>query len=263
MIQHFDKRQNKAIREKCFGEEVFVMLHSVLRAEYEAQHTAFTPFEIWAAASQVSKQLLEFSMPEEQLDYLLEELREECETDEDVYYVLLTVSFQIAPYRKQRADIDKLVMLLMPYLRKHADYREHMSAIGQKELYLNRRINLLEYELKEMIAEGGTSEDVQRLLELWVLGSKETSPAAIEHNLLLLNFINLELGHTLDEYVKKMFEHLGYKTQNKPTTQYEITLGNKNLANEGSIQMNTPMPADNAGLVQLMNSLKALTDGKR
>jgi len=261
MIQHFDRRQNREVREKCFGEDLFVMMHGVLRNEYEAGRTSYTPFEIWAAASQFSRQLLGLSFPEEQADYLVEELQDECDRSEDVYYVLLAVSFQIGAYRKQRDDIDRLEAMLMPRLRSNAEYLEHMSVIGQKELRMACRIDLLEYELKEIIAEGGTSEEVAEFLELFVMGSSNTSTEAIEHNLLLLNYVNLELDHSLDVYVKRMFEQLGYGGRRMP--QVEITMGNKNVATEGGVQMNAPMPANDRSLEQLISSIKSLKDGRK
>ena len=68
-------------------------------------------------------------------------------------------------------------------------------------------------------------------------------------------------GHIWDEQILSLYEQLEKKFVPKPGI--EVTMGNKNVAESGSTQMNGNMPQDVAGVLGMLNSLKQLGSGGR
>ena len=58
----------------------------------------------------------------------------------------------------------------------------------------------------------------------------------------MLNKINLLNGHIYDDKILEMYEQLEKKVE--PQKGVEITMGNKNVAEAGGMQMNGDMPQD-------------------
>lgn len=241
-MRHLTKEEEKRFRRECFGMDVFAMVHSTLKSE-QGNTTDYSPTEIWVAATAVSKDLMEMELPEEQIDYTMEQLYEECDSEWDAFLVLLVSSFQIAPYRKKLPEkTDLIESLLMKELRKNERFRELMESISRREVILKRKIDLLAYELKDVGQNGGDDKAVRDVLKIFISGAKGTSDASMEHNLLVFCYVNLMLNHKYDDMEKELFTELGLKTEFHPTTK--IVNGDENNFEAGAAQENFRVSAN-------------------
>ena len=78
--------------------------------------------------------------------------------------------------------------------------------------------------------------------------------------MLALNYLNLKNDHIYDDRIMEIYEQLEKQFVPKPGT--EVIVGNKNVAQNGGVQMNGDMPQDVAGLIASLNNLKLLGSGK-
>lgn len=252
-MRHLTQEEEKRIRRECFGTNVYALVHSTLKAEY-GNTTEFSPTEIWVAALEVSHELLDMHHPEEEIEYLLVQLADECKTEWDAYLVLLVTSFQIAPYRiKRPEETDRIEVLLMRERRKSSRFMELMMRIANKEDELNMKIDLQTYELKDVEQNRDEERSIRNALRVFFTGARNTSDACFEHNLLVLCYMNLVLGHKYDDIAMEQFGQLGMKTEFHPTTK--IIHGDENIFESGSSQENFRMSA-NTDITRLLNVVK-------
>lgn len=263
MIQRYDQQQARRMRMALVADDVYCIVLDALRKLYP-EKTPLNDVEIWMAAYGLTCDQIQSPAPEEIFDDLMEELKEEGEGFQDsgstVFLILMVSMCQISALRKQITNADALLKRLMDVCHRHEMYHSLLEQFDGKELRMratSRKIDLLTYEMK---VAGDNKDELRKVLETFAQTALALGPQTIGSNLLALNKVNIENGHICDDLILGMYEQLEQKFVSKP--EIEIVAGNKNVAENGGVQMNGEMPQDIAGLQALYKQLKLLGDGK-
>ena len=263
MIQRYEESQARRLRMALVADNVYCIVSDALK-KMHPEKTLLNSVEIWMAAHGLTCDLIQSPAPEEIFGDLLTELEEEVSSfknHETTLFLILMVSMcQISALRKKITNADALLRREMEVCRKHDMYISLLEKFDGKEIRMrmaNRKIDLLNYEMK---AVGNDKEKRQQMLDDFAQAASRFSPQNIESNLLVLNKINLLNGHIYDDLILAMYDQLEKKVEIQKT--FEITMGNKNVAEAGGMQMNGDMPQDLAGFLAMYNNLKQLGDGR-
>ena len=263
MIQRYDGQQARRMRMALVADNVYCIVSDALKKLYP-EKTPLNSVEIWMAAQGLTNDLIQSPAPEEIFEDLLEELREEGgelrEPENSVFLILMVSMCQISALRKQIENADVLLKREMDVCRKHEMYYKVLEQFDGKEIQMRmigRKVDLLNYEMMEA---GNNKEERRKLLDDFVEAMLKLGPQNMASNLLALNYLNLKNGHIYDDRIMGLYEQLEKKFVPKPGI--EVTMGNKNVAEAGGMQMNGEMPQDMAGALALFNQLKQLGDGK-
>lgn len=271
MIQRYEESQARRLRMALVADNVYCIVSDALK-ELHPEKTPLNSVEIWMAAHGLTCDLIQSPAPEEIFDELLEELveglglREEgspsssSETVDDTLFLILMVSMcQISALRKKITNADELLRREMDVCLKHELYYKVMGQFDGKEIrmrMMGKKVDLLNYEMKAV----GDNEEKRKMLDAFAQTVMKLDPQEIKSNLLVLNKINLLNGHIYDDKILEMYEQLEKKVE--PQKGVEITMGNKNVAEAGGMQMNGDMPQDVLGLLESFKNLKQLGDGR-
>ena len=111
MIRRFTGEEERTVRRKCFTDDMFALVHSCLK---RLQHleTELSPIEIWVAATTFSRQLLMLNDFEEELEYEVDDLKTDCETETDAFLIMFVSCYCLIALRKQQPEV---VPLVNPY----------------------------------------------------------------------------------------------------------------------------------------------------
>ena len=264
MIQRYDGKQTLKMRMALVADDVYCIVSDALKKLYP-EKTPLNNVEIWMAAHGFTRNLIGSAEPEEVFDDLVEELKEESSGFRDegfsVFLILMVSMCQISGLRERITNAKPLVERLIAFCRQNEMFFPLLEKFDGKEMSrraVGKKIDLLNYEMK---AAGDNNEERRKLLDAFVEAVVKLGPQNIESNLLVLNKLNLENGHIWDEQILSLYEQLEKKFVPKPGI--EVTMGNKNVAESGSTQMNGNMPQDVAGVLGMLNSLKQLGNGGR
>lgn len=263
MIERYGGQQARRLKMALVADNVYCIVSDALKKLYP-EKTPLNSVEIWMAAHSLTSDLIQSPAPEEIFDDLIEELKEEGGEFRDegtsVFLILMVSMCQISALRKQISNADALLKRLIDVCHQHEMYFKVLEQFDGKEIerrMAGKKIDLLTYEMKT----AGDNKDEQRqMLEAFAQTVLKLGPQNIESNLLALNYLNLQNGHIFDDLIMGMYEQLEQKFVHKP--EIEVTMGNKNIAHNGSNQMNTGMPADVPTFMAMFNQLKQLSDGK-
>ena len=263
MIQRYDGKQTLKMRMALVADDVYCIVSDALKKLYP-EKTPLNNVEIWMAAHGFTRNLIGSAEPEEVFDDLVEELKEESSGFRDegfsVFLILMVSMCQISGLRERITNAKPLVERLIAFCRQNEMFFPLLEKFDGKEMSrraVGKKIDLLNYEMK---AVGDNQAERRQMLDAFVEAVVKLGPQNIESNLLVLNKLNLQNGHIWDEQILSLYEQLEKKFVPKPGI--EVTMGNKNVAESGSTQMNGNMPQDVAGVQALINSIKLLGDGK-
>ena len=290
MIQRYDGKQALKMRMALVADDVYCIVSDALKKLYP-EKTPLNSVEIWMAAHGFTCDLMNSPAPEEIFEDLVEELREEvasfkfqdCPSGESaharensnklgsplaqsqtsssknsVFLILMVSMCQISGLREKITNAKPLVERLIAFCRQNEMFFPLLEKFDGKEMSrraVGKKIDLLNYEMK---AVGDNNEERRKLLDAYVEAVVKLGPQNIESNLLVLNKLNLQNGHIYDDVILGMYEQLEQKFVPKPGI--EVTMGNKNVAESGSNQLNTGMPQSLAGYQEI---LKLLGNGGR
>ena len=264
MIQRYDGKQTLKMRMALVADDVYCIVSDALKKLYP-EKTPLNNVEIWMAAHGFTRNLIGSAEPEEVFDDLVDELKEESSGFRDegfsVFLILMVSMCQISGLRERITNAKPLVERLIAVCRQNEMFFPLLEKFDGKEMSrraVGKKIDLLNYEMK---AVGDNQAERRQMLDAFVEAVLKLGPQNIESNLLVLNKLNLENGHIWDEQILSMYEQLEQKFVPKPGI--EVTMGNKNVAESGSTQMNGNMPQDVAGVLGMLNSLKQLGNGGR
>ena len=262
MIQRYDGKQTLKMRMALVADDVYCIVSDALKKLYP-EKTPLNNVEIWMAAHGFTRNLIGSAEPEEVFDDLVEELKEESSGFRDegfsVFLILMVSMCQISGLRERITNAKPLVERLIAFCRQNEMFFPLLEKFDGKEMSrraVGKKIDLLNYEMK---AVGDNQAERRQMLDAFVEAVLKLGPQNIESNLLVLNKLNLENGHIWDEQILSLYEQLEKKFVPKPGI--EVTMGNKNVAESGSTQMNGNMPQDVAGVQALINSIKLLGNG--
>lgn len=158
MISRLDRKQERLLLRACTMSEIFPLLHGPL-CHIQQEYDELSPVEVWVAAVDFSAQLLSMNEPELEVKYLVDELREECDTENGAFLVMLASAYRLAPLRKKDSRVVPAIKALLPYYCEHPLYRDLILAIGDVEDERIKKkgcINLLEYQLVSLPSLSGT-----------------------------------------------------------------------------------------------------------
>ena len=263
MIQRYDGKQTLKMRMALVADDVYCIVSDALKKLYP-EKTPLNNVEIWMAAHGFTCDLVGSAEPEEVFDDLVEELKEESSGFRDegfsVFLILMVSMCQISGLRERITNAKPLVERLIAFCRQNEMFFPLLEKFDGKEMSrraVGKKIDLLNYEMK---AVGDNQAERRQMLDAFVEAVLKLGPQNIESNLLVLNKLNLENGHIWDEQILSLYEQLEKKFVPKPGI--EVTMGNKNVAENGGVQMNGEVPWDLAGFIDSLNSLKLLGSGK-
>ena len=264
MIQRYDGKQTLKMRMALVADDVYCIVSDALKKLYP-EKTPLNNVEIWMAAHGFTRNLIGSAEPEEVFDDLVEVLKDEGSELKDggfsVFLILMVSMCQISGLRERITNAKPLVERLIAFCRQNEMFFPLLEKFDGKEMSrraVGKKIDLLNYEMK---AVGDNQTERRQMLDAFVEAVLKLGPQNIESNLLVLNKLNLENGHIWDEQILSLYEQLEKKFVPKPGI--EVTMGNKNVAESGSTQMNGNMPQDVAGVLGMLNSLKQLGNGGR
>ena len=235
MIQRYDGQQARRLRMALVADNVYCIVSDALK-KLHPEKTPLNSVEIWMAAHSLTCDLIQSPAPEEIFDDLIEELREEVPEQENSLFLILMVSMcQISALRKKITNAEPLVKRLIDVCHKHEMYYSLLERFDGKEIHMRmtgKKIDLLSYEIKEA---GNNKEERRKLLDDFVEAMLKLGPQNIASNLLALNYLNLKNDHIYDDRIMEIYEQLEKQFVPKPGT--EVIVGNKNVAQNGGVQM--------------------------
>ena len=256
MIQRYDGKQTLKMRMALVADDVYCIVSDALKKLYP-EKTPLNNVEIWMAAHGFTRNLIGSAEPEEVFDDLVEELKEESSGFRDegfsVFLILMVSMCQISGLRERITNAKPLVERLIAFCRQNEMFFPLLEKFDGKEMSrraVGKKIDLLNYEMK---AVGDNQAERRQMLDAFVEAVLKLGPQNIESNLLVLNKLNLQNGHIYDDVILGMYEQLEQKFVPKPGI--EVTMGNKNVAESGSNQLNTGMPQSLAGYQELLKLL--------
>lgn len=265
MIQRYDGQQARRLKMALVADNVYCIVSEPLKKLHPGK-TPLNSVEIWMAAHGLTCDLIESPAPELIFDDLVEELQESVsgfkfqDSDTTVFLILMVSMCQISALREKIKNADALLKLLMNVCHQHEMYYKVLEQFDGKEISLRmagKKIDLLTYEMK---AVGDNKEEKRQMLDGFAKAALMFGPRNIESNLLVLNYYNLKNGHIWDDQIMELYGQLEKKSAIQKGM--ELIMGNKNVAENGGVQMNGDMPQDVAGFIESLNSLKLLGSGK-
>lgn len=268
MIQQYDKK----LSIKLISDRLFCMVFGTLRDLHPSQ-TQLNPVEVWMAARAFTEQMNECEEAGELVDYFLEELREECSkvsgskvsggTDNGTLELLNSGTFatilivsicQLSAIRTEKAVAN--IKLLLPYCQEHPLFDTMLMKIGAKEqemAMVGKKVEIMDYTFMELKQEPQSVGKMTELLDLALSmpGGDFTS------TLLAFSIFNIQNGNAFNQVVLDYYNRMVEK--NAPKPGIEVTLGNKNVAQNGGVQVNTdPTQTSPNQMLEMFNQLKRL-----
>lgn len=256
MIKRYDEARARKLRIALVADNLFCMVHGVLKMQPQGA-TSLCDVEIWDAARSLSQSLKDCPAPEILVNDFVSELEADVSVGHDTFWILLVSVCQLSAQRKKITNADTLIRLLLPYCHRSERYYSLLEQLDGKEQQMARvgkKVDLLTYEIMQLEdADPGAAVEI---IETFISASMSLGSAAIVDNLLVLNYLNLQQNHLFDKQILSMYEQL--IKQAKPQPSIELTMGNKNVAQQGAMQMNGNLPADGVALLSALNQLKML-----
>ena len=258
MIQRYNGQQARRLKMALVADNVYCIVSEPLKKLHPGK-TPLNSVEIWMAAHGLTCDLIQSPAPELIFEDLVEELKEEVSQD-SVFLILMVSMCQISALRKQIKNADVLLKLLMDVCHQHEMYFKVLEQFDGKEISLRmagKKIDLLTYEMK---AVGDNKEEKRQMLDGFAQAALKFGPRNIESNLLVLNYYNLKNGHIWDDQILELYGQLEKKSAIQKGM--ELIMGNKNVAENGGVQMNGDMQNDASAFLAMLNNLKLLGGGK-
>jgi len=156
-MRRLHRKEERVLLHACSLHEVFPLLHNPL-LQIQQEHDELSPVEVWLAAIDFSDKLLAMHEPELEMQYLVEDLDEDCDTENGAFLVMLASAYRLAPLRQKDKRVVPAIRALLPYYCNHPLYRDLILAIGDVEdarRWKGKQIDLLEYQLRSLPALDG------------------------------------------------------------------------------------------------------------
>ncbi len=255
IIRRFKDEEERAIRRKCFENDMFALVHGSLRKLYHKE-TELSPMEIWVAATTFGNQLLELHAPEDELEYEVSDLKAECKEEMDAFLIMFTASYYLVALRKKRPEVKLLLIHLLKYISGDDYYRPLLQEIGDKEdanWMLGKKIDLLKYEVQHIIEDGkdDRQNQIRELFNVWLEGAAVKSGDAMAQDVLSICYVNMMCGFAFNDIQRLAFEKMGYKTDNHLT---EYIMGDKYSLQPGA-KLEDIKLSDGMSLEDIKNAL--------
>lgn len=240
------------------ADNAYVMVYEALKA-MNPEKTEMHHVEIWLTALELTAQLTNSPAPEEILEVLMEQLQEEANGDHDAELIATICVCQLAARRKQIDNVDNIVKMLMPYCKQNPDFYPLLEKIDGKEqrmLQVGKKVDALTHAFT-MVKDEGTQKAVE-LFTGFINMAVTLTPSTMESSLLAFNLFNITSDHIFDDLIMSVYEK--YVERIAPGTRIEMILGNKNVAENGGMQLNTAQPTLPGGndFLQMLSTLNQM-----
>lgn len=235
MIVRLDKEQQKQARRQLLNDVVYILSHDTLKQLQIDGHTSLSPVEVFLSAQEFCKEILALPDIIEGLNDEIEDLKEEAEGKSDAALILTVASLQILALSKRKigANYREVVLKILEYLDGYDQLMSLVEQMARKEesrWLEGKKSDLLNYELQQIVLEGGGSEDVRQLFEDFVGFTDNTDSQSIKEALTFLNWYNNHHNHSYDKEISTLYEKLGIKS--KPLLDIKELNLNKYVENE-------------------------------
>lgn len=276
MITRLSRKQERLLLHACTLNEVFPLLHDPLR-NIQQEHEELSPIEVWLAAINFGDQLLEMNEPELEVQYLVEELQEECDSENGCFLVMLASAYRLAPLRMRDERVVPAIRALLPYYCDHPLYRDLILAIGDVEDARRLRkgaINMLEYQLHSL----PPIDDTEGFEQQHKIMSEFADVACICNCRVLGNVISVfsefndkhqnRFADILERMRKKQHELDQPKPNGLTVVQKQEVMGDQNVLRDSAQLNKLGLPAEGLTMEMLQKLLtqvnfNQLTDGRK
>ena len=217
MIVRMDKEQQAVARRQLLSDIVWVISNDTLRRWQHEGKTTHAPVEVFMTARRLCDVISGLSDIDEGIDYELDDLEDEAECENDAMLIAVLAALQMQALSKGCIGQD-LRKAIMHIFERYGDHElffplvEQWAKKEEKRWVEGKKINLLDYELREIRQEGGGSEEIKHLLESMVAYSDKMDEDSIKGNLLFLCRYNIDHHHAYDKELISLFEKLGIKS---------------------------------------------------
>lgn len=217
MIVRMDKEQQAVARRQLLSDIVWVISNDTLRRWQHEGKTTLAPVEVFMTARRLCDVISGLSDIDEGIDYELDDLEDEAEGEHDAMLIAVLSALQMQALSKGCIGQD-LRKAIMHIFERYGDHElffplvEQWAKKEEKRWVEGKKINLLDYELREIRQEGGGSEEIKHLLESMVAYSDKMDEDSIKGNLLFLCRYNIDHHHAYDKELISLFEKLGIKS---------------------------------------------------
>jgi len=216
MIVRLDKEHQAVARRQLLSNIVWVISNDTLRRWQHEDKTTLAPVEAFITAQRFCDVISGLSDIDEGVDYELDDLEDEAECENDAMLIAVLAALQMTALSKKHVGTD-FKGAITHIFERYGDHVLFLPLIEQwakkeeKRWLEGKKTNLLDYELQEIILDGGDTAEMKGFVDEYVKATLKLTEAEIRSNLLTLGFINMEYGHVFDEQLKKLFDKLGMK----------------------------------------------------
>lgn len=213
MIVRLDKEHQAVARRQLLSDIVWVISNDTLRKWQHEGKTTLAPVEVFITAQRFCDVISGLSDIGEGIDYELDDLEDEAECENDAMLIAVLAALQMTALSKKHVGTD-FKGAINHIFERYGDHVLFLPLIEQwakkeeKRWLEGKKTNLLDYELQEIILDGGDTAEMKGFVDEYVKATLKLTEAEIRSNLLTLGFINMEYGHVFDEQLKKLFDKL-------------------------------------------------------
>lgn len=217
MIVRLGKEQQAVARRQLLSDVVWVICNDTLRKWQHEGKTTLAPVEVFMTAHQLCDVISGLSDIDEGIDYELDDLEDEVEGKNDAMLIAVLAALQMQALSKRRIS-EGLRKAIMHIFERYGDHVLFLPLIEQwakkeeKRWLEGKKTNLLDYELQQIILDGGGSEEIRQLFADMVDCSDKMDKETIKGNLLFLNRYNIDHNHIYDKEVIALFDKYGIKS---------------------------------------------------
>lgn len=217
MIVRLDKKQQREAQHKLLADVVYIICQDALKGVKRDGKTELEPVEVFLSAKEFCDTVLALPDIDEGIGYEIDDLEEEAEGGNDALLVLVVATLQLQAMSKRHVGIDFKKIILRIF--EHLDGKEllwtlieQMTDKEEKRWIEGKRTDLLNYELQEIELEGGGSEEIKKLFEVFVGYADKMGETTIKEMVLFLERYNIDHNHAYDKELIALFEKLGIKS---------------------------------------------------
>lgn len=212
-----DAQSLKRERRKLLADDVYVLLIDALKQMHNNGHTDLSHVEIFLEAREFARTVISLPAPLEGLEDELDDLYDEACGENDAMLICATASIILMAYSKSHpgTELHNVARQIIVRCYEHPLFSILVDAGACKERKMwmeGKRMQLMEYEIREMEMEEDNCRKVQEFFEYFVEMSEGVDAESIKEQLLVLNKYNIDHHHRYDEQIGKIYQKLGEKT---------------------------------------------------
>lgn len=236
MIVHLEKEEQRKARRQLLSDVVYIISHEALKEQKKEGNTALAPVEVLLSARSFCQTLMDLPDPLEGLADEIEDLEDEAQGEHDAMLIMLMTAVQLQALSKRMVGIDTRAIIAR--LFEHiGDNILFLTLIGQfthKEGQLwmeEKKVDLLKYEMKEIMQEGGSVEEIRSLINEMITFATKIDSESMKGFLLFLHTYNAEHNYAYTKEIQVLQDALSNKN-NRNTIVQGDWVGNKYVNNE-------------------------------